>query len=176
MQTVSLPVAVMGLDHLFHSTHCLLIGSINNPSVVQHTLKPNHIEFYYMKRPFMKVEVCGIITNKRLAKGKGIVVVDDGTGVIECVQYHKDGEREEISSLSVGDLVMIRGILRLKHSEFLPSMPFHAIDQMPQHLAIDITHLEVIEDENYELFHWNQCMELHRDVYSKPAAAEHRKH
>ena len=65
------PVQNWGLDPLFHSHRCILIGAIMNPSITQIVQKPSYYEFYYLKRPFSKLEIWGIVVNKKVTKTRG---------------------------------------------------------------------------------------------------------
>ena len=98
--------------------------------------------------------------------------MDDGTGTIECARYFefRDGVRlkdpDDSMCASLGDLVVVRGVLQARVSDFMPSMPFHELDHMPRDSAIAISYIECVGDQNYEVEHWKRCIHLHTEVYS----------
>lgn len=126
-----------------------------------------------MKRPFSRIEVCGIVTNKKLTKSKCIITVDDGTGEVECVHdNYQHGDMifglSSISNIALGDLVVLRGTIQLKHSAFLPSMSFAAMNMEPRYIAIGVTHIEIVRDVSFENKFWSRCIKLHNEEYSMP--------
>ena len=70
-EEITLPIGSWGLDLLYNTYLLTFIGALHNTSIVKFITKTNHYEFYYMNRPFNKVEICGILVNKKLAKTKG---------------------------------------------------------------------------------------------------------
>lgn len=124
-----------------------------------------------MKRAFQKVEVCGVLTRSKRTKKKITFVVDDGTGSIECskiLSFSSCGSADDIYDL--GNTLVVRGEVRSLHSEFLPSMPFSEQRKEPVYLAIWVTHVELVEDPNYELMHMERCISLHTTLYCRPFA------
>lgn len=65
------PIEVWGLDPLFHSTRVVLISFLKNPVMLKVVEAATHFEFYYMSRPVSKVEICGVIVNRKVFKNRG---------------------------------------------------------------------------------------------------------
>lgn len=63
-----------------------------------------------MNKPISKAEICGIVTSVSRKAKKVIYHVDDGTGVLRCVQY-LDGISECRQEADLGDLVSVKGSL-----------------------------------------------------------------
>jgi hypothetical protein len=108
-----------------------------------------------------------------------VFVIDDGTGVLECFRYFgsKTGERQvsfrdDTSEVALGDLVLFRGVIALKLTDFGPSMPFSELEKLPRELSILLKYVEKVDDANFEMHHWARCSSLHTDVYSQPFMAD----
>ena len=64
----SIPISIWGLDPQFNIFKLVLIGNLKNFLITKISTNFNHYEFYYMNRAFNKVEICGIIINKKSSK------------------------------------------------------------------------------------------------------------
>ena len=64
----SIPISLWGLDPQFNIFKLVLIGNLKNLLITKISINFNHYEFYYMNRAFNKVEICGIIINKKSSK------------------------------------------------------------------------------------------------------------
>ena len=75
---------------------------------------------------------------------------------------------ENITQLKIGDLLLVRGSLQKRLSDFLPSLPFNELDKSPSELSVKIEYSEVIDDPNYEHSHWSNCINTHLKEYTLP--------
>ena len=166
----SVPIMLFGRDPMFSSHRVCTISQLHNPRVVSEVVKMDHIEFYYMKRPFQKIEICGILTRHKYSKRGVMFVVDDGSGCIECIKFagNKKGF-DDISNemFKVGNTILVRGEIESRISFFLPSMDFREMNKEPRQICVQATHVELIPDFSYELMHWDKSMRLHRTAYSE---------
>ena len=166
----SVPIMLFGRDPMFSSFRVCTIAQLHNPQVVSKVVKMDHIEFYYMKRPFQKVEVCGVLTKCKYTKRGITFALDDGTGSVECLKVttNKRGYDDVLYEvLKIGNTILVRGEVESRISFFLPSMDFGEMNKEPKRVTIQATHVESIPDFNYELLHWERCIHLHKTVYSK---------
>ena len=125
MHVHSIPITLFGRDPMFSSRRVCMIAQLHNPLIVSSVVKMDHLEFYYMKRPFQKVEICGILTKRKFTKRGVMFVVDDGSGCIECLKVtsNKRGFDDMSNDLfTVGNVLLIRGDIESRVSFFLPSI------------------------------------------------------
>jgi hypothetical protein len=70
--SVSLPpIEAWGLDPLFHSARVVLINCLKNSAMLKVVEAATHFEFYYISRPVSKVEICGVVVNRKMFKNRG---------------------------------------------------------------------------------------------------------
>lgn len=64
-----------------------------------------------MNKPISKAEICGIVISINKKAKKTIYHIDDGSGVLRCVQYLDIRISESRHEADLGDLVTIKGSL-----------------------------------------------------------------
>lgn len=106
-----------------------------------------HFIFHFRGKPISKVEIIGIAT-KIVTRAKNLTFyVDDGTGVIRCVQYISPDDNVVSSSICVGDTVAVKGLVALSETNE---------DEYGYNLRVSM--IEAVEDPHCEVFHWLQVM------------------
>ena len=66
---------------------------------------------------FERVELAGFVVGLRRARGRILLSLDDGTGIVECtlwgssVNPHQEAHHGMVNSLDVGDSISVRGQL-----------------------------------------------------------------
>ena len=176
-------VSLWGLDPLFHTYRKVFVRALKSRTLRVVDID-NHFEFFYCNRPCQLVEICGIITARKKGKNfvvdKGttretqleliIFVIDDGSASIQCsvMCNPRKVNYTQINKISIGDLVFVKGSLRMQHPAFGNQLvPFNELHTTPREVTVNIKSIETCDDPNLEMHHWLMSMQLHDDVYSK---------
>lgn len=99
----------------------------------------------------------GIVVSVDLRDKKQTYHLDDGTAIIRCVNYVKSSNiRTNGSLIKLGDVTSIIGRLAISES----------IDD-PYEFMILIDSAEVVDDPNFECYHWISCMHQHQHLFKR---------
>jgi len=157
--TQLMPVLGWGLDPLLSSSRKVFIKTIRKRCKYDTDVMGVNLVYYY-DRPVLKVEVVGILVSRRIvSSGKSPKVylwVDDGTGVIMCMQPI-DINKPYYQSITIGCLVSVKGSLILLET-----------NDNPYGWVIRIQSVDVFDDPNKEALYWASSLLLHQSDYTQP--------
>eukprot|EP01089_Gocevia_fonbrunei_P011165 TRINITY_DN24292_c0_g1_i1.p1 TRINITY_DN24292_c0_g1~~TRINITY_DN24292_c0_g1_i1.p1 ORF type:complete len:154 (-),score=17.91 TRINITY_DN24292_c0_g1_i1:58-519(-) len=116
--------------------------------------------FDYFGKPITNIELMGIVLSKESKGEYTNIIVDDGSGTIQCAFWHqtnnlissKKRALKRIDIIKIGDLIRIQG----------------KINQFRNTKHINIFKWVVEEDDSAELLHWLQTIHFTDKVYSVP--------
>ncbi|KAG0233960.1 CST complex subunit STN1 [Actinomortierella wolfii] len=162
MSTSALPVIVLGLDPLFQEALKLFVAQVKALPL----LKREEGEFYvHHGHPVTAVEVMGMVQSVSRSHVNILYTVDDGTGVIACVQWipHRLQMTMDLSTVGIrmyrqGDVLRVKGTVG----------DFRGARQ------IKIDTLDLIQDPDEESLFRLTVLDLEQSVYSKPFVAPER--
>lgn len=130
-------------------------------AVLQETLfahrRSGLIELYYFGRPVTRVQLVGTVVQLVRTEKRIYVHIDDGTGVMPCLQFLQPGAERPYEHLRVGHLASVTG-----------ELIFVETNADPYCLHIGIRSLDVLLEPNLELLHWATALHLHQSVYCQP--------
>jgi hypothetical protein len=116
-----LPPGFWGLHSLYWADVRLLAAHIadpppGSPDTAAALITPpdlRDVHYLYGRHPIHKVEVCGVVVEWFLRGAKRKVLLDDGTGIIQCGFYlrYPDGSETRFEQVDVGDAVVVTGKL-----------------------------------------------------------------
>ena len=153
-----MPLLGWGLDPLLSSSRKMFIKTIQK--MCKYDIDKGVYRVYYYDRPVLKVEVVGILVNRRIqstTKGTKIYLwVDDGTGVIMCMQPI-DTSKPYYQSITIGCLLSVKGNLILLET-----------NDNPYGWVIRIQSIDVFDDPNKEALYWASSLLLHQTDYIQP--------
>jgi len=136
-------VRYIGTDHFFWANVKLFVRT-----VLQLEFYKGVPEVYDLHgHPIQKVEVGGYVVSKIQKQDKVIYEVDDGTGVIPCVLWLKQGRETKFAIL--GDYVFVQG----------------RVGEFWDRRQLTINGLEINNDKNAEAKHWLEVLWLNKEVY-----------
>jgi hypothetical protein len=123
----------------------------------------NDFHILYDQHPICKVEIAGTVTNALLREDKIVIMVDDGTGAVQCAIYlrHFDGGPTHHYRPKIGDSVIVAGKLAFGYRP-------GTFNETSREIWVRNIRLTVSEDELAA--HWMETLTLHLSVYSKPCA------
>jgi hypothetical protein len=127
---------------------------------------------YYFHRPVRKVEVSGIAISVERTTKRYSILVDDGTGIINCIKYLSTNPRQgrNYSSIidippgtssgqevKVGDFILVKGNLE--------KLETNALNYQ---FMIKISILEKQQNSNVEILNILSTIKLNQTMYNKP--------
>ncbi|TPX45468.1 hypothetical protein SeMB42_g03699 [Synchytrium endobioticum] len=145
---------LLGLDPLLWTHARLFVSDLLRIITKHDTLQGI---WWYHTHPIKKVQVSGIVAGREERVGRyRTILLDDGTGVIPCVQWTQDTNgytpHANRCPLSLGSLVRVRGRI----TEFRGS----------RQITVDEMFLE--PNVNYEYLRWLEVVDLKQSIYDKP--------
>jgi len=109
---------------------------------------PEAYDFY--GHPITKVEIMGVVVTKRLVRSKTLFVVDDGTGLINCILWNKkESEDTNENEIELGHTVHVWGKLS------------HFRDQR----EITIFNHRIVDEPNGEILAWLDLINVTLNFY-----------
>ena len=151
----ALPYHLLGLDPLSNCHLKLLIGHIHRLSLYNNEAATNSLFGHFVT----KVEIVGIIISVKQRKSLREYSIDDGSGIIPCIQWEENYQNnnnntgdnqlgENLSKcFSLGSLVRIHGVLT----------SYRSVKQV----TVETIRCEF--DPNVELLHSVDCMKLWKE-------------
>lgn len=123
------------------------------------------------KIPISRACILGVIVNVQLKRPR-IITIDDGTALIDCLEWYEENEESESTvsyfrKLQVGTLVKALGNL-----QFPPdTVTLNGSESVRRYSKIRqlvlTAPVQVQTDINAQVMHWKSCMELWEGFYSK---------
>lgn len=146
-------VDTVGLDAAFWTHYRLPIACLarlrRDPAI------SSEIQFF-RGHPVMRVEVLGYVVFLERKSGRRMLQLDDGTGLLWCVQWlADDAEPAAAEPLQLGELVRVRGRL----------------GEYREAAQLTVAHIAAVLDLDFEPLCWLQTMQLLRTAYARPGEA-----
>lgn len=93
------------------------------------------------------------------------IVLDDGTGVLQCFYFLTDagGKARPYPRVPLGALVRATGSL------------YHRVARRADDVddrTLTVSHIRMLDDSNEMMLHWARVMKLYKEVYSKPPVVQ----
>lgn len=176
--STSISLACVGLSPQYWSYMPMMVCDVRNLELVEGVLclrLPNECLI-----PVSKCEIHGVITNiQRQAHGAVLYLIDDGTGLLDCLHFENDendiysvppltGGRPtvltsgyETSKNMLGDMVSIRGKLRVV--ELLEEYHYCEV-----HVSSIETFEPTTRAQNANACHWLRCIQQQRQADQRP--------
>ncbi|KAJ1807749.1 hypothetical protein LPJ75_004731 [Coemansia sp. RSA 2598] len=151
------PQTEWGLDTLFWVPAKLFIGDL--AKLISAEPLSSTVFFIGNQHVIKTVEIVGIVVSiERRALKMIYYQIDDGTGVISCVQFTTPAEQAEPGTLEcygIGDSICVRGRLAVYRDQ----------------LEVIIRESEIV-DPNHETLAWMERLSMRRFLATSPFAAE----
>ncbi len=119
----------------------MLVVDIKSHLVANETM--GFFVFYFMNKPIAKVEVVGVVT-KIVRRAKSMIFyIDDGTELLRCTQYINQDETVMSSSIVVGDVVSVKGLVAMAET-----------NDDDYGFCLRVSLIEAVHDPHCEVHHW----------------------
>ncbi|KAK9702634.1 hypothetical protein K7432_011146 [Basidiobolus ranarum] len=144
------PPQVWGLNPLFFATPHLYIRDVLE-TVPHPEFSDVH---FYLNHPIRNVEIVGIIIESDATTNYISYSIDDGTGIIACIQWVPAAERliPYRETKELGSLVRVSG----------------KIGEFRERRQLTIRELVIEEDVNFEIQRWVEIVHLKLKIYDIP--------
>ena len=119
--------------------------------------------FYLFQRPITKVELVGYIISKAIRNQRIEYVLDDGTALVQVVQWIQDDHQEPETApiLALGTLVRVQGKLKHIHAFYQ-----HQVSTLGS-IEVFVTRICPLTDPLMECLHWHMTAQCFDRVYSQ---------
>lgn len=140
------PCHEWGMDPAISSFRKVFVAQIHKIVIIPYS---GHLLFYLRTRPILKVHVVGIVVCVDIRPKKITYHLDDGTGVIRCVQYLNENVAIVPTTFQISDSVTVKGVLEMYETNY-----------EPYGFAVKVSIIAENADENYESFHIATTLKL----------------